>query len=255
MFADPQPTAFDLHWRMFGINVRVHPLFWVMSAVLGWGWSSLGLWYLLLWVLCVFGSVLLHEVGHVVMGWAFGSDGYIVLYTFGGLAYHATDVRARWQRILVLFAGPLIQLVLFAFVLAFQLFLLPKLALGANPHALLTVVAVTEMLLEINLFWPLLNLLPIYPLDGGRISREMFEGVMGQRGTVTSLALSLGVAGLLAVHCLLAANGRPLLPFLQGGGIYTAILFGLLAVSSYQLLQAERSRHRRWHDSERMPWE
>jgi stage IV sporulation protein FB len=255
VFAEPQPTAFDLHWRMFGIDVRVHPLFWVMSAVLGWGWSSSGLGYLLLWVLCVFVSILLHEVGHVVMGWAFGSRGYIVLYTFGGLAFNARAVRERWQRILVSFAGPLIQLVLFGFVLAFALLLLPKLISGSDVQTKNTVVAATEMLLEINLLWPLLNLLPIYPLDGGQISREVFEGFLGQRGTVMSLGLSLGVAGLLAVHCLMAANNRPLIPFLPGGGIYTAILFGLLAVSSYQMLQLERSRGRRWHDDERQPWE
>ena len=85
---------------MFGIDVRVHPLFWVMSAVLGWGWYlERNFAYLFLWVMCVFVSVLLHELGHVVVGRLFGSQGHILLYSFGGLAIGSTDLRHRWQRL------------------------------------------------------------------------------------------------------------------------------------------------------------
>ena len=250
----PQPTPFDLHWRMFGIDVRVHPFFWVMAAILGWSWSVPGLEYLLLWVLCVFGSVLFHELGHVVMGRIFGSEGHILLYSFGGLAIGSSNLRRRWQRILVLFAGPVAQLFLFVVILAFALFVLPAASnVAAHGRQMPMLNAVVIMLLEINLIWPLLNLLPIFPLDGGQISREVLEGFLGERGVVAALGISCGVAGILALDMLLQQYGKGFIPFLPFGGWYTAIFFALLAVSSFQLLQAERNRSR-WRD-ERLPWE
>ena len=52
-----------------------------------------------------------------------------------------------------------------------------------------------EAMVFINLFWPLLNLLPIWPLDGGQITREACVGALGQqRGLSISLGISLVVA-------------------------------------------------------------
>ena len=74
---------------------------------------DLGIQYLAIWVACVFVSILLHEFGHVWAGKAFGTDGSIVLYSFGGLAIGASDLRHRWQRVVVYLAGPGIQLALY----------------------------------------------------------------------------------------------------------------------------------------------
>ena len=253
----PPPTAFDLHWRMFGIDVRVHPFFWLMAVVLGWNTTEQGFSYLLLWVLIVFISILVHELGHVVMGRIFGSYGHILLYSFGGLAIGSSNLRHRWQRILVGLAGPFTQLILVGVVLIVVLIALPSAALAFNmPHrALLMIDYLLQMVFYINVFWALLNLLPIFPLDGGQISREVFEGTMGQRGTVLSLGLSLIVSGVLALQALTASYGMPLIPFLPFiSGLYMAIFFALFAVTSFQLLQAERHRGRR-HDDDRLPWE
>ena len=89
---DPKPTPFDLNWRMFGIHVRVHPGFWIFSAIFGWGMCTnpitgkIVLSSLLTWIGCTFFSVLIHELGHVVMGRLCGQKGNIVLHSFGGLA-------------------------------------------------------------------------------------------------------------------------------------------------------------------------
>jgi Zn-dependent protease len=252
----PQPTPLDLHWRMFGIDVRVHPFFWLMSVLLGWYWSDRGLEYLLIWVLCVFVSILIHELGHVLMGRLFGSEGHILLYSFGGLAIGSSNLRSRWQRILVLLAGPGAQFVLFSLILAIAFVGLPGVSdIAAHGQRMPMLETAVFMLLEINLFWAVLNLLPIFPLDGGQISREVLEGFFGDRGIVAALGISCGLAALLAVHSLLVAMGRGLIPFLPIGGWYTAIFFALLAVSSFQLLQAEMNRSRRLHDEERLPWE
>jgi Zn-dependent protease len=178
---------------MFGIDVRVHPFFWIFTAALGWSWVHVHFGYLLLWVVVVFVSILIHELGHVLVGRSFGSHGYIVLYAIGGLAVGSNQLSNRWQRIAVSFGGPGAQFVLLAVVLAVERILLYT----AGPHGLLPVtIAAFRMLTSINLVWPLFNLLPIWPLDGGQISRELFQMRMpGTRGTRAALILSLVVAG------------------------------------------------------------
>ena len=63
-------TQFDVKFRLLGVPVRIHPFFWVVSAVMGWQPNNLPL--VLLWVLCVFVSILVHEYGHALMSKAFG---------------------------------------------------------------------------------------------------------------------------------------------------------------------------------------
>ena len=58
-------TQFDLKFRLLDVPVRIHPLFWVVAAVMGWRENELRV--VLLWVLCVFVSILVHEYGHALM--------------------------------------------------------------------------------------------------------------------------------------------------------------------------------------------
>ena len=115
--SEPSETQFDLRFWLFGVHVRVHPYFWILTVFLGWNLvgsaadQRTGLIYLGLWVICVFVSILIHEMGHVFMGRLFGSHGHIVLYSFGGLAIGSNALDHGWQRFLVSFAGPLIQFV------------------------------------------------------------------------------------------------------------------------------------------------
>src|SRR5947209_18655190 len=129
MLFEPSRTAYDLNFRLFGVEVRVHPLFWLLSALLGPHDLQAEHCVLLLvvWIACVFVSILLHELGHVLVGRLFGSHGHIVLYSFGGLAVGSNDLPSRWLRIAVLLAGPGLQLVLFALV---KWVALPALAAG-----------------------------------------------------------------------------------------------------------------------------
>ena len=162
---EPEPTPFDLNWRMFGVHVRVHPFFWVLAAFLGWGYfNSDRVVGILMWIACVFLSILLHELGHVAAGRMFGADGRILLYSFGGLAIGSSSLRQRWQRIVVYLAGPAVQLLLAGAVYVLAFYVLP----GRIPRGQArNVVMLLFMLLEINVFWGVFNLLPITPLDGG----------------------------------------------------------------------------------------
>jgi Zn-dependent protease len=252
--AEPAETPYDLRWWMFGVHVRVHPFFWLLSVLLGWNAYTQpggGLGFLAVWVACVFVSILLHEFGHVLMGWLFGSKGHIVLYSFGGLAIGSNNLRRRWQRILVLLAGPGIQLLLFAGLWAMLRFLpLEAGPLSWGPYAR---EAVWD-LVQINLFWALLNLLPVFPLDGGQISREVCQAVSPQRGAAFAYGLSMVIAAAIALHALLGERSPLAIPIPTGQ--YTAILFALLAVTSFQALQMENERQRYMeHADDSLPWE
>ncbi len=244
------PAPFELHWRMFGTPVRVHPLFWALAAYLGWHYFEVGGFRLLaLWVACVFVSILLHEMGHVVVGRYFGAEGSILLYWFGGLAIGSSDLPKRGQRIAVFLAGPFAELLLGGAVWVALRFVadLP-LQTEFGRYGLVALL----MLLEINLFWAVFNLLPVWPLDGGRVTAELCEAAAPGRGLVAALWASMVFCGAVAVYILLSAKGvvRPL-PYL-GSQPYNAIMFGVLSLNNFQTLQAERMR-RGWDD--RLPWE
>jgi stage IV sporulation protein FB len=225
---EPNRTEFDLNFRLFGVSVRVHPLFWIVSAVLGWGlFAAYGFPYLVLWVALVFLSVLVHEFGHVTVGRIFGSFGHIVLYGFGGLAVGSNHLSNRWQRIAVSFAGPSAQFVILSLVILAWLIWPPT---AENPPSALQIAL--DELWWINLFWPLLNLLPIWPLDGGMISRELFDWIQPEKGVATSLIVSMVIAGLLAISALLPQHNIPILLYLSGD-TYLALFFAMFAVNNY----------------------
>jgi stage IV sporulation protein FB len=252
VFIEPDETAYDLRWRMLGTPVRVHPMFWLVNVILGWdaamGRPGRGVPYLLLWVGCVFVSILVHEFGHVLVGRLFGSHGYIVLYSMGGLAVGSNHLPRRWQRIAVSFAGPFAEFLLLGVFLGLFFLLAPYLPATWAPY----VRQMWGFMLWINLFWALVNLLPIWPLDGGQIAREICQAIMPERGTAFSLGISLVVSGLLAVHMLMASRGHPLIPirYLDFGDMFLAIFFALFCLSSFAALQAENERRRKWNQDE-----
>lgn len=259
MLAEPERTAYDLRFRLLGFPIRIHPLFWLGAALLGAFTLNMGFQYLLIWMAVVLVSLLVHELGHAVMFRWFGTDAAIVLYVFGGLAIPQAFVAGRWRRILISLAGPLAGFLLCAGVYVSN----REFHWASNPEGFLT--AGREVgffylaLLWVNLYWGILNLLPVFPLDGGQVSRELCGLVWGPRGTRIALQISLAVAITLVAYsllCVLTANGPALagLPWwLPRGTIFTAILFGLLAYTSYQLLQQLRWTDSYWDD--RGPWE
>jgi Zn-dependent protease len=250
VFFEPQPTQFDLNFRIFGIHVRVHPWFWLMSALLGWHFSRLGLQYVLVWIVCVFISILVHELGHVFMGQLFGARSHIVLHAFGGLAIGSSNLRNRWQRIAVYLAGPAAGFLLWGLVWLIDQGMDPE---RSTRIALLGV----HFLLWINLAWGFLNLLPIWPLDGGQVSRDFLDWLIPHKGVRIALVISIVLSGLIAINCIAVDrldHSLPILdliPWLEHlGGLYNALLFASLALNSYQALQMEAHRRPWDRDSE-----
>jgi membrane-associated protease RseP (regulator of RpoE activity) len=86
-------------------------------------------------------------------------------------------------------------------------------------------------MLWVNIFWGLINLMPVYPLDGGNVARFALLKVDPWDGVRKSLWVSV-ITGVL-----LAIAGLTLL-----GSLYMALLFGFLAFQSFQLLQGRPGR-------------
>ena len=87
MLAEPQQTPFDIDFHVAGVPVRISGLFWVGTALIGWGVCrsfARGdqrelLLYLAIWTAVVLFSILVHELGHALMYRRFGQDARIVL--------------------------------------------------------------------------------------------------------------------------------------------------------------------------------
>jgi stage IV sporulation protein FB len=86
-------------------------------------------------------------------------------------------------------------------------------------------------LLWVNLFWGLINLMPVYPLDGGNVTRSLLLKADPLEGVRKSLWVSV-IAGILVA----------VIGFFLLGSVYMAFLFGFLAFQSYQSLQSRAGR-------------
>ena len=103
LFASAGPTPYDLRFPLFGVPVRITPMFWLVALLIG---RERDLVPALLWVGAVLVSILVHEMGHAVTQRWFGGRPEIVLYAFGGFAA-APGVRdTPWRNVLIALAGP-----------------------------------------------------------------------------------------------------------------------------------------------------
>ena len=163
-----------MRFTLAGFPVQIHWSFFLVAALLG---RSRDLYVLLIGVGVVLVSVLLHEMGHALVGRRYGMHPEIFLYGMGGLTSWRTGRRlTRGQSILVSVAGPGVGLLLGAVVWGITLIEMPEL----NPLGRIAL----GFLLWINIVWSLVNLLPILPLDGGNVMRSLvhiFKGGVDDR--------------------------------------------------------------------------
>ncbi len=199
MFMDyQQETTWDLRLNLLGTPIRVQPMFWIVTAILGWPYYTMtnDLTVLLTWIMAVFFSILIHELGHVFMGQFFGTRGYIILHGFGGVAIGSNNLSNRWKRIAVTLAGPGTQLVLYALIwFLSESNVIPQ----ENKGPWLKVNLFVGFLLYINLYWPILNLLPVFPLDGGQALRD-FLGLFLRFADKITYALSIIVCFFMIIY-------------------------------------------------------
>ena len=121
--------------------------------------------------------------------------------------------------------------------------------LASEPDVNPMLVAALLTLFFVNLVWPLLNLLPIWPLDGGQISREWFTYFTPRNGVRFSLHLSIAVSVLLAFHALVAwKTGRSIIPFFHDP--LDILFFGMFAGIGYLVYVAALGPARAWADAQ-----
>jgi len=169
---------------------------------------------------------LVHELGHaLIIRYVFGARPWIILYGLGGLAGHHPSYSIRRPktlgRIFISFGGPLA-----GFLLAGLCFYL-AISFGRDMNVYLF--KILWFMFVIGAFWGIINLLPVLPLDGGNICREVCLWLFPWRGEGVALQISMISAIIVAVVSFMWLQQ----PFL-------AVMFGLFAVLNYQTLQGGR---------------
>lgn len=244
MFGMAGETEFDVRFRLLGIPVRIHPIFWLSSALLVWNGDRLDL--VVVGMLCVLVSVLVHELGHALMSRRYGYPSEIVLYFMGG--YATTSRFSTWRRIAVTAAGPGVGLALFALTYGLWAVLIRQAPQLVRDYEVITYA--TRILLFANLVWSVMNLVPCLPLDGGQIMQALVFQYGGRQAVALAMRISIAASAavaLWAVYCLQqekAGNWVNLIPFpqwlipdfpvelLQPGGTFLAFFFGYLCAQN-----------------------
>ncbi len=263
LLQEPAESPYDLRFQLFGFPIRVTWSFWVGALVFGFyvvqgmdgyfrelGPGIAALY--VLWTLSLLVSILIHELGHSLAFRLYGIESSIVLYHFGGLAVprdsfgrgRSYSQLSAKQDMLISLAGPVFQIVsAFALIAAFKLggfrlnqamegWVYPWMPLGlgelvgSSEGKMIDSPGLFAMLVFYawpSIVWALLNLIPVWPLDGGRVMRSLV--LIGGGNTSQSLMISLIAAGLMSVYGL--TNGQT----------FMGILFFSLAITNFQMLQ------------------
>jgi len=169
------------------IPVAIHPFFWLCAGLIGW-LNSPSLLGMLVWVGIIFVSVLFHEFGHALTAVLFRQSAKVQLVALGGLTSYEGPKLKFWQQFLIVFNGPLF---------GFFLFLGATMLLQMQwPPLVLTILKMTQIA---NLFWSIVNLFPVLPLDGGQLLRIVLEAVFGLKGYKASLLVGATLATVAAL--------------------------------------------------------
>jgi len=216
--------------RLFDITIRVHVLYiiWMMfrffQAGNDWHFEAMFMGML-------FGIILVHEFGHCMGARSVGGDAEnILMWPLGGLAF-AHAPMTPWAQFVTVACGPLVNVV---FCLVSGLVLVGATGtigvlglspfasvnyslLSMYPHEWLWYVAIFY---SVNYFLLALNLLPIYPLDGGQLFQCIIWPFVGlQRATL--YACQLGIAGCILFGVWGLTGGAPMLIFIAMFGGFT----------------------------------
>lgn len=247
LLGEPGRTEFDFNFNVLGFDVRVHPGFFIISLLFGRGLVSgpdintgVGV---LMGIAIFFVSILVHELGHTLAFRRFGLHSRIVLHWMGGLAIPEQGIGRRqgrltnFQAIIVSLAGPVAGLLLGVFLIlitkqlevqprGYWFGIVPIYAFGDRS----LLFSVLQGAIIVNIFLNLINLVPIFPLDGGQISRNLFEIFDPRDGTRKAIMLSMAAAVLCGVYGL------------QNQETFIAIFCFYMAYQNYQMLSMSGQR-------------
>lgn len=211
--------------RVAGIDLAIHPSWLVIAFLITYslavsqfprqfpGWSPTLYWVVAAaTALLFFGSVIAHEISHALVAMRFGLkvEG-ITLFIFGGATTIDSDSRTPREEALIALAGPATSLVLGAGFLAIG-------ALVTQPQ----LGALASWLGVINIALGAFNLIPGFPMDGGRVLRAVIWRVRGDRLLATRNA---ALVGRLMAYLLI---GFGVFLALRPGGLFNGIWLALI---------------------------
>ena len=167
--------------KVAGTVVRIHLTFllflaWIFAASYAAGGAATA-WNTLLFILLLFLCVLLHEFGHIFTARYFGvSTPYVTLLPIGGVAQLERIPEEPWEEFLIAIAGPLVNVVITLLLVFIAGAHLQTSAADAVDN---TQISMIDRLAIVNLFLALFNLIPAFPMDGGRVLRALLASRMG----------------------------------------------------------------------------
>lgn len=240
----------SLQFELWGIPIFIRPSSWVVLALLGGGLginSGADVSHVLIFVVAGMLCLLVHELGHALVGRALGSGApSIEIAGMGGVTYTPYPPRTKWGYFMMVLAGPLSSL----FLGIFAGFIMGLLYMG-NPLAGIVVSlmaplnadlpdwvllpwietlqteALSPFLLDcyfslfiVCVYWSLFNLLPLLPLDGGKLLGTLLNNYR------IAAIVGLIVAGGLSLLCL------------ASGMWFNMVITGYLAFINWQYLRS-----------------
>ena len=240
-------------WKVgsaFGIGIYVHstflllPLYVILANWGKGGWVLMPL--LLLLVFTVFGCVLLHELGHALMARHFGiGTRSIILTPIGGIAGLERLPEEPVQELLIALAGPAVNVVIAGVLMVPLAILLPLgVVSGVNllpqgPEDVLgpgIVGALLGTLLLSNLVLAAFNMIPAFPMDGGRVLRALLSLGLGQlRATQVAATVAIVPAIGIGLFGIFVANS-PILLVLAAAVFF----FGQMELAGLRAREARR---------------
>ena len=219
-----------------GTTVRVHVTFllflgWIFAAswIVGGPESA---WQGLAFLVLLFACVLAHEFGHIFTARAFGvSTPDVTLLPIGGVARLERIPEEPYEEFLVAIAGPLVNV---AIAIALMLIVGANVSMGDLYAVESPTASMVDRLAAVNLFLAVFNMIPAFPMDGGRVLRALLASRMGYvRATEIAAFIGQGVAFALGFIGLLS---NPMLIFIA--------IFVYLAASSEAHMVAIRAMAR-----------
>ena len=222
--------------RIAGTAVRIH-----ITFILFLGWIFIASWYTggsqaawnaLVFMILLFACVLAHEFGHIFMARRFGvATPDVTLLPIGGVARLERIPEKPVEELLIALAGPAVNVVIALALITFANADLHTQSLAAMES---TRISMVDRLAAVNLFLAIFNMIPAFPMDGGRVLRALLAIRLGHvRATEIAAAIGQFVAFGLGF---LGLFGNPLLIFIA--------IFVYLAASSEAQLVAMRAMSR-----------
>ena len=185
--------------RIAGIQLRIHVTFLLLI-----GWIALGSASAVIFLLLLFLCVVLHEFGHALAAKAYGiNTPDITLLPIGGVARLERIPEEPKQELVIAIAGPLVNV-----IIAGCLFLTG----GSFVYPPGVEMRLNDLLLTVNVVLVLFNLLPAFPMDGGRMLRALLATRLSY-ARATQIAANIGQACAFIFGLLGLMNGNYMLIF------------------------------------------